>query len=258
MLGVALLAGTSVRAGDITTPDIIPIPQHVTGSGNGTLDLRMFTYSGSEIDNSSGNQPTDFNGDNGNNALPQGGGADVNTFGESYVTTAGDLKAFFNLNFAPNSVHNLFLLLDLNETGDGQATNSLDKLDIILNPTTVQGNPNPVGDVSSSQQVAIKQVYTGGTKIAQLNPQPADNLPVNSQGAGFADYAIFTGIDPYSLNDSDVLLFNISMSHLNDGAEEIFLSGTYAAGDILVPEPASTSLLAIGGIALALRRRRSR
>ena len=259
-LAAAILASASVRAGDITTPDIVPIPQHVTGSGNGTLDLRMFTYSGSEIDNRSGNQPTDFNGDNGNNALPQGGGSpDIGVFGESYITTAGELKAYYNLNFAPNSVHNLFLLLDLNETGDGQPTNSLDKLDIILNPSTVQGNPNPFGDVSSAQQVAIKQVYTGGTKIAQLNPQPADNLPVNSQGAGFADYAIFTGIDPFSLNDSDVLLFNVSMSHLNNGAEEIFLSGTYSASDILnAPEPASASLLAMGGIALVLSRRRHR
>jgi hypothetical protein len=256
-LGAAVLASASIRASDITTPEIVPIPQHVTGSGNGTLDLRMFTYSGSEIPNKSGNQPGDFNGDNGNNSLPQGGGSpDIGIFGESYITTAGDLKAFFNLNFAPNSVHNLFLLLDLNETGDGQPINSLDKLDIILNPATVQGSPNPVGDVSSAEQVAIKQVYTGGTKIAQLNPQPADNLPVNSQGAGFADYAIFTGIDPFTLNDSDVLLFNVSMSHLNNGAEEIFLSGTYAAGDILLaPEPGSASLLAFGGIGLALWRR---
>jgi hypothetical protein len=131
-------------------------------------------------------------------------------------------------------------------------------LDIVLNPATVQGSPNPLGDVSSAQQVGIKQVYSGGLNIAKLNPQPAANLPVNSQGAGFADYAIFTGIDPYSLNDSDVLLFNVSMSHLNNGAEEIFLSGTYAAGDILVPEPGSVSLLAIGGIALGLWRRHRR
>src|SRR4051812_33836504 len=48
-------------------------PQHVTGSGNGTLDLRLFTFSGSEIQNSSGS----FNGDNGDNTLPQGGGADT-------------------------------------------------------------------------------------------------------------------------------------------------------------------------------------
>jgi len=91
-------------------------------------------------------------------------------------------------------------------------------------------------------------VYSGGLTIANLNPQPADNLPVNSQGAGFADYAIFTGIDPYSLNDSDVVLFNLSMSHLNNGAEEIFLSGTYAPTDV-VPEPGSITL-AVAGIAL--------
>src|SRR5215471_4066594 len=94
---IAALASTQVHAGDITTSDIVPIPQHATGSGNGTLDLRMFTYSGSEIQNSAGT----FNGDNGNNTLPQGGGADVMFFDESYVTTAGKLKSYYNLNFTP-------------------------------------------------------------------------------------------------------------------------------------------------------------
>ena len=251
------LADTCARAATITTAEIVPIPLHVVGSGNGTLDLRMFTYSGSEIQNTAGS----FNGDNGNNTLPQGGGADINVFNESYVTTAGDLKAYFNLNFSPaGSIHQLMVLLDLNETGGGQPTNTLEKLDIILNPTSIQGNPNPLGDVSSASQAAINQVYTGGLTIAHLNPQPADNIPVNNQGAGFADYAIFTGIDPFSLNDSDVLLFNISMSHLNNGSEEIFLSGVYAPADILVlvPEPSSFGLLIAGGIGLGFWRRRCR
>jgi hypothetical protein len=116
-----------------------------------------------------------------------------------------------------------------------------------------------LGDVSSANQAAINQVYSGGVLLSSLNPQPANNLPVNSQGAGFADYAIFTGINPFSLNDSDVLLFNISMSQLNNGAEEIYLSGTYSAADILmIPEPGCLSLLVAGGLALAICKRRSR
>jgi hypothetical protein len=101
------------------------------------------------------------------------------------------------------------------------------------------------------------QVYTGGTLIANLNPQPADNLPVNNQGAGFADYAIFTGIDVFTLNDSDVLLFNVSMDKLNNGAEEIFLSGTYAPTDILpIPEPSSMGLMiTAAGLMMAARRK---
>jgi hypothetical protein len=212
----------------------------------------MFTFSGSEIKNTAGS----FNGDNGNNTLPKSNSAGTDTlfFNESYVTTAGELKAYYNLNFPSGSIHETVLFLDLNETGGGEPNNTLVKLDVILNPTSIQGNPNPSGDVLSGEQAAIDQVYTGGTMIANLNPQPAANLPVNSQGAGFADYAIFTGINPFDLNDSDVLLFNISMSLLDNGSEEIFLSGTYAPSD--VPEPATMVLLALGGLAL-LRRKRS-
>jgi hypothetical protein len=136
----------------------------------------MFTFSGSEIKNKEGS----FDGDNGNNTLPQGGGADTSSFAESYVTTAGELKAYYNLNFPPGSIHEIVLFLDLNETGGGAPNNTLAKLDVILNPTSIQGSPNPIGDVTSDAQAAINQVYTGGTMIANLNPQPAANLPVNN------------------------------------------------------------------------------
>jgi hypothetical protein len=243
----------SAQAAVITDSHIVAIPSGVTGSGNGTIDLRLFTYSGSEIQNNSGL----FNGDNGNNSLPQGGGADVNLFNHSYVTTAGKLKSYYNLNFTLGSVNNLTLFLDLNETGSSaQATNTLSRLDVILNPTSIQGNPNPVGsDVTSLKQSGIQQVYSGGTLLANLNPQPARNLPVNNQGAGFADYAIFTGINVFNLNDNDVLLFNISMAKLNNGAEEIFLSGTYSPTDILVPEPSAMAIAGIGALWMAVRRR---
>lgn len=253
-LGISVLGAVCAHADTITTSDIVPIPQRVAGSGNGTIELRMFTFSGSEIQNSAGL----FNGDNGNNALPQGGGTDTLSFDGSYVTTAGELKAFYNLNFLSGSINEIVLFLDLNETGGGISINTLSKLDIILNPTSIQGNPNPFGDVSSISQAAINQVYSGGLTLASLNPQPANNLPVNSQGAGFADYAIFTGINPFSLNDSDVLLFNFSMSQLNSGAEEIFLSGTYGPADIFVPEPGCLSLLVTGGLGLAMCHRRRR
>jgi hypothetical protein len=253
VLGISVLGAVYARADVITTSDIVSLPQNVVGSGNGTLDMRLFTFSGSEIPNSSGL----FNGDNGNNTLPQGGGTDTLLFNESYVTTAGELKAYYNLNFLPGAINEIVLFLDLNETLGGSPINTLGRLDIVLNPTSIQGNPNPSGDVSSLSQAAINQVYTGGLTLASLNPQPALNLPVNSQGAGFADYGIFTGINPFNLNDSDVLLFNISMSQLSNGAEEIFLSGIYGPADILpIPEPGSLGLLVTGGLGLALFRRR--
>lgn len=256
---ISFCIGGPAFADSITPDDIVAVPKLVN-SGNGLLDLRLFTFSGSEIQNTSGA----FNGDNGNNTLPQGGGGDSASFAESYVTTAGDLKAFYNLNFPPGSITDIVLFLDLNETGPGSPTNTLTNLDIILNPATIQGSPNPAGDVSSGTQAAINQVYTGGALIANLVPEPAGNLPVQSQGAGFADYAILMGINPFSLNDSDVLLFNISMEDLSSGSEEIFLSGA-SVPDInpeppptVIPEPATLTLLSLSGIGLLLRRRRSR
>jgi hypothetical protein len=212
----------------------------------------MFTFTGSEIDNNDGA----FDGDNANNTLPQGGGADTMSFVESYVTTAGELKAFYNLNFPPNSINQIVVFLDLNETGGGQPNNTLAKFDVVINPGTIQGNPIAANDVTSAEQAAINQVYTGGTLSANLNPQPAANIPLNEQGAGWADYAIFTGINPFLLNDSDVVLFNVSMNTLNNGAEELFLSGEYAPSDI-VPEPTAAIAALAAGMLPLLRRRRA-
>jgi PEP-CTERM motif-containing protein len=257
-LVLSVLATPAAQATTIGASQIVAIPAGVTGSGNGTLDLRMATFSGSEITNTAGS----FNFDNGNNTLPQGGGADTSSFAESYVITAGELQSYYNLNFGATGAGQvqLVLFLDLNETGGGQANNTLAVLDIFLNPATIQGSPNPSGDVTSAQQAAINQVFTGGTLLAELSPEPAANIPVNNQGAGFADYAIATGIDPFALNASDVVLFNFSMNTLNNGAEEFFLSGTFAGSDIPdlppIPEPGTGLLLGAGLAVFAAARAR--
>ncbi|MGI9517314.1 MAG: PEP-CTERM sorting domain-containing protein [Pirellulaceae bacterium] len=254
---VCLCISSASHANVIQPGDVVAIPQNVVGSGNGTLDLRMFTFSGSEIDNSSGS----FNADNANNTLPNSGGSDTGSFVESYVTTAGELQDYYILNF-PNggggsTVNEMALILDLNETGGGQPLNSLDRLDIVINPATIQGNPDASLDVNGAGQAGIDQVYTSGSLAANL--ASALNVPTVQQGAGFADYAIYTGIAIFALDPNDVVLFNISMSTLNNGSEEIFLSGEFAPQDIAaVPEPTSglLTLLLLAGI-IAQRRSRA-
>jgi hypothetical protein len=258
---ILMLITPAGYASTIGPGEIVVIPSGVVGSGNGTLDLRMGTFSGSEINN----ETAGHNYDNGNSTLPQGGGADISSFNESYVITAGEVQDYYNLNFGatgPGDIQ-LVVFLDLNETGGGEPNNTLDVLDIILNPASIQGNPDPSFDVTGAEQAAINQVFTGGLILAGLLPEPAGNIPVNATGAGFADYAIATGIDPFTLDASDVLLFNFSMSLLNNGAEEIFLSGDFAGSDIPglppisgVPEPGTAVLVCLGLMGLATRRRR--
>lgn len=239
----------------ITSLDVMAIPQQTTRSGNGSLNLRLFTFSGSEVDNRSGL----FNGDNANNSLPNSGGADTQSFYESYITTAGKLKSYYNLNFAPGSVDSIMLFLDLNETGqEGQLFSSLLKVDIWLNPV-VEGNPNPVTtDISSATQAGIKNNFSGGTLLATLDSD-SFNLPVNSQGAGWADYAINTTVNPFALQDTDVLLFHVGMGRLNNGAEDIFLSGSYSPMDVsvAVPEPSIAHLALLALVPWLARRFRA-
>lgn len=258
-VGATLLMSSAAISAPITMSDVYLIPSATAGSGNGTLDLRLMTFSGSEVDNQSGS----FDGDNAMGTLPQGGGEDIEAFAESYVTTAGELQSYYTLNFGATTTGEIEITLffDLNETGaTAQAFNSLSLFDVILNPTSINGNPDPFLDVSALQQDAIDQIYTGGSTEAFLSPGTPFNLPVNSQGAGFADHAILTGIDPFALNASDVLLFNISMDTLNNGAEEIFLSGTYSGQDVVnaVPEPSTALLLGLGLLALSQRSSRAR
>src|SRR5688572_25487995 len=94
---ILALAATAVPASIITSGDIVTVPKGTVGSGNGTLDFVFLTESAGGSTNSS---PT-FDGDNANTDMPKGSG---NTTGnESYVTSFGELRDFFVLNFPDGS-----------------------------------------------------------------------------------------------------------------------------------------------------------
>ncbi|MGI9456210.1 MAG: hypothetical protein ACR2NU_06575 [Aeoliella sp.] len=242
------------RADLIGASDVVPVPLGTIGSGNGTLDLRMMTFSGSEIGNSSGG----FNGDNGNSTLPNSNSTD--SFAESYVTTAGEIQAYYQLNFPSahvngTDINELVIFLDVNEQASGgEGTNNfIDKLDIVLNPATIQGSPVPSGDVLGAEQAAINQIHTtdGGT-LTLANLTAPISVDTFAQGAGFPDYAIFTGIDPFSLSGTDVLLFNVSMSGLSNGAEEVYLDGKFAGVNVTAAIPEASQVVFFGLLTLAV------
>lgn len=248
LLSCAITLSSTCRADLIQLEDIKAIPLGLTnGSGNGSLDLRLFSSSTAE------NNHGAFDIDDGNTSLPSGaGGGDNGSFAESYVTSGAELKAFFALNEITEAENpEIALWLDLDESGaTAKATNTLSKLEVMVFSSTEWGaNPSPIGaDLTSAQQGAIDQMPTTGTMKAELGFASV-NLPQISQGAGAEDYSLLTGVNPFALNDNDIVLFNISMSNLSNGGEEWFVSGTFASSDIAqlsgVPEPSSLLLGAI-------------
>ena len=253
------IAASPASAALITDPDIVPIPDHATGSGNGTLDLILFTESSGGAGNSAGS----FNGDNANTQMPTGSGQ--TTANESYITSMGEIRDFYRLNFPDgmggSTVNQIVLFVDINETGGAQDI-TVDILDIVSDYTASFGDArdNPAGnDIASNVQNGTNAGFSGGTLQANLDGSKV--LPYQNNGAGHADIAIFTGINPFSgsFSDSTRVLFHWASSIHDNGGETIFLSGEFAPQDLRVPEPASAALAFVAvGLGLAARRRLGR
>ena len=255
---------TPALGATITSADIVGLSTSSIGSGNGTLDYILFTGAVGGSPNSAGA----FNGDDANTDMPKGGSSP--TADESYVTSFGDLRAFYNLTFPDGSggstVNEIAVFVDINELGGPGDDISLTTFEVIRNYTASYGDDrdDPAStDVSSALQNMTNAGFAGGSILASLDSGPKVLAQVHV-GAGFADQVIFTGIDPFdgAYADGDRVLFHlVSFDHTN-GDETLFLSGTIGPQDVIViPEPASITLIGLGLVSLGgaawSRRRRT-
>jgi hypothetical protein len=246
VLAACVLAVTlSVQADTITDTDIIATTGNEVQSGNGLLDFYLFDGATSLEEN----QCDGFDGDDSNTDMPGGG---ETTALESYITSMGELQSFYDICFPGIAVTDIALYVDLNETGV-EPHIYLDALTVVINYDPIYGDlrDNPAsGDIDSTTQNLTNANFSGGTELASLDYAPK-LLPVNEQGAGWADYGIILGINPYDYPPETRVLFHLQSHDHTDGSETIFISGEY-----YVPEPGSLSLLLLGGLALMRRTRR--
>ena len=237
----------------ITAADIVATTQNEIGSGNGTLDLILFTESAGGANNSAGG----FNGDNANTSMPTGNAAGSDIALGSYITSIDEIRDFYTLNFSDgmggSTVKEIILFVDLNQI-KGKSDVSLDGFKILSNYTQNFSDvrDNPLGnDITSALQNSTGDGYTGGTVISILDSPKT--LPLNEPGAGWADYIVHTEVNPFSpALDNARLLFNWESSGHNGGGETVFLSGTYATE---VPEPDMIAMFVLGSLLLISRRR---
>jgi|GEM_PF-5058507 len=216
--------------GDYTFTSLEPAPN---GSGLGNYNVILFAGASGGADNTGGG----VNVDNSNTLLPSGG---TDTSGSLFwMTSVADLRAFYDLQFGQNTINNIVLFLDFNESGNAQNTSiTVDALNVYLNSTTLNDNLNPIAnDLPSDQQGSIIG-QTGGTLLTSLTS--AQNLSQIQTGEGIDDWSIFTFINPYLLPADGTLLFNLQLSQLNSGAEVLAISGTFSACDIM-PEGCGTT-----------------
>ena len=241
---LALQTGLA-QAGVITDGDIWATTGNEIQAGNGLLDFVLFNGSVA----GDANECDGFNGDDANTDMPHGGGTAA---AESYITSIGELRAFYTIcDFPEEFKHNLRLSVDLNEEGSAEWI-YLSALTIVIDydPVYGDGRDDPAScDISSAEQNMTNAMFGGGETAAWLDYSPK-RLDVNEQGAGWADFVITTGIDPFDPAYTDstrILIHWASYDHTN-GSDTVFISS-------YIPEPSALSLLALGSLAVLRRKR---
>lgn len=238
-------AGPVVTAGDFT---IVGLESGQVKSAVGGLDLILMTgQNGVGVLN---NEFGALDIDDANSDLPTGG---VSTADESYVTTIGEVRSFYEQMFGTGEINRLVAFTDMQQAGGGSM--QIELFEIVLNPTLPAGVTPPAGDTPTSDQNAIAGGFSGGAVLASTAPDVV--APVTLQaGSGWADWALISPIDPFdpAFQDDDVLLFHFVGSAFSAASETLFLSGSSKFGQ--VPEPAALGLLGLGLVGLGLLRRR--
>ena len=260
--------GLPAQGAVITDSDIEPLNGHLVHSGNGQLDLILFTFAnGLGVTNNEIKEKSKivFNGDDANTDEPVGG--HPASASESYITSMGDLRNFYRVAFPDgqggSTMTEIVLTIDLCQTGQGQGANDADNitlntLNILIDyddftPASDPRNDPWTNDISSSVQNSTGSGFSGGTTISSLAASvPPKQLDVTNNGSGWADYLIYTGINPFDSaysDDTPILFFWESSDH-HGGGTDVFISHD-------VPEPGTMVLLLAGGIGMLIRRRKS-
>lgn len=118
-----------------------------------------------------------------------------------------------------------------------------------------------VNQTNVVQKLGFFGMYVNNNLVAQYSPSDPTPVPPTSGGGngnGWADY-VLSGFDLSGFNNSDTVIFKVTMPLVNDGREEYFLiSQSSPEPPPPIPEPTTSALIGGGLIGLGLIARRSR